>query len=277
MKALDYNTGQKPVWCPGCGNFAIWNSIKKALADADIEPHKLVLVSGIGCSGKMINHVRAYGFHALHGRTLPVATGIKLAKPEMKVMVNGGDGDGYGMGVGHFVHAMRRNVDITYIVHDNRVYGLTTGQASPTNEIGVSSKSTPFGVVDEPLNPLALAVETGATYVARSFSGESEQLAELILGGLNHKGFALIDVFQPCVTFGGKFQYEYYQDKVYKMEDHDPSDREAALKRTREHEKLPLGLFYKTTERPAYNEMHPELDKAKVAKRDVGDLLKELT
>lgn len=276
MKALDYNTGQKPVWCPGCGNFAIWNSIKKALAEAGVEPHKLALISGIGCSGKMINHIRAYGFHGLHGRTMPVATGIRLANPAMKVVVNGGDGDGYGMGVGHFVHAMRRNVDLTYIVHNNKVYGLTTGQASPTNDIGSPSKSTPFGVVDEPLNPIAVAIEAGATYIARGFSGDSEQLAELILGALNHNGFALIDVFQPCVTFGGKYQYEYYQERVFRIENHDVSDADAALKLSKMKDKLPIGLFYKAEGRPAYNEMHPEIEKAQVRKRDVSKLLEEL-
>ena len=275
MKAVDYNTGEKPVWCPGCGNFAIWNAIKKALADAGVEPHKFSLISGIGCSGKMINHIRAYGFHGLHGRTMPVATGIRLANPALKVVVNGGDGDGYGMGLGHFVHAMRLNVDITYIVHDNRVYGLTTGQASPTNDMGSVSKSTPFGVVDEPINPIALALEAGATYIARGFSGESEQLAELILGGMNHNGFAIIDVLQPCVTFGGKYQYDYYQERVVKIENHNVEDAEAAYKLSQEKEKLPIGLFYEKKGKPSYNELHPEIEKAHVKKRDVSKLLEE--
>jgi 2-oxoglutarate ferredoxin oxidoreductase subunit beta len=276
MKPIEFNTGQKPVWCPGCGNFAIWNSIKKALSEAGVEAHKLALISGIGCSGKMINHIKAYGFHGLHGRTLPVATGIRLANPELKVLVNGGDGDGYGMGVGHFVHAMRRNVDITYVVHENKVYGLTTGQAAPTNEVGTATKSTPFGVVDEPMNPLALAIESGATYVARAFAGDSELLAELILGGLNHNGFALIDVLQPCVTFGGKFQYDYYQERVYKIENHDPENRDAALKLAHSSDdRIPTGLFYLNKGRTAYNELHPEISKVKVERRDVSKLLAE--
>lgn len=275
MRPIDFNTGQKPLWCPGCGNFGIWNSIKKALSEAGIEAHKLALVSGIGCSGKMVNHVKAYGFHGLHGRTLPVATGIRLANSQLKVLVNGGDGDGYGMGAGHLVHAMRRNIDITYIVHDNRVYGLTTGQASPTNEVGTPTKSTPFGVIDGPLNPMTMAIEGGATYVARGFAGDSEQLAELIIGGLNHNGFALIDVLQPCVTFGGKFQYDYYQERVFKIENHNPEDREAALKLAQTFDKIPLGLLYAVHKGSAYNEMHPELEKAQVRKRDVTKLLEE--
>ncbi|WP_022850484.1 thiamine pyrophosphate-dependent enzyme [Limisalsivibrio acetivorans] len=273
MKPLDYNTGVVPSWCPGCGNFAIWNSIKKALSESDRQPYQTALVSGIGCSGKMSNHVKAYTLHGLHGRTLPVATGIKLANPEMTVLVNGGDGDGYGMGVGHFVHAMRRNVDLTYIVHNNRVYGLTTGQASPTNKEGVVTKSTPFGVVDGEMNPLALALVSGATFVARSFSADSDQMAELIQQAMDHKGFAYIDVLQPCVTFGGKFQYDYYHEKVYHIDEkHDTSDMGAAMKLVSESEKLPLGLFYKE-EKDDYNSRHPEIAKAKVEKRDVRDLL----
>jgi 2-oxoglutarate ferredoxin oxidoreductase subunit beta len=272
MKPTDFNTGQRPVWCPGCGNFAIWNSIKKALAESEISPHKTSLVSGIGCSGKMINHVRAYGVHALHGRTLPVATGIKMANPEMTVIVNGGDGDGYGMGAGHFIHAIRRNIDLTYIVHDNRVYGLTTGQASPTAERGTPSKSTPFGVVDAQMNPLKIALSAGATFVARSYSGASEHLAEMIHLAIAHKGFAYIDVFQPCVTFGGDFKYEYYDDKVYKLEGNDTSCYATAEQLASETEKLPLGILYQT-ERPSYVDEHPEISTSEgVVKKDVRKL-----
>jgi len=269
MKPIAFNTGNMPVWCPGCGNFAIWNSIKKALANLELSPHKVALVSGIGCSGKMVNHVRSYAFHALHGRTLPVATGIKLANPELNVIVNGGDGDGYGMGVGHLVHAIRRNINITYIVHHNKVYGLTTGQAAPTAFEGTISKSTPFGVVDAQINPLIMAMSLGATYVARGYSGESEQLAELIAGGINHKGFAIIDVLQPCVTFGGEYKYEYYDERVEKM-DEMPSP-EDAIKFAVDNEKMRLGLYSKY-DRPSYDERHPEIS-TDIRMKDVSALL----
>lgn len=270
MKPLDYNSGKVPQWCPGCGNFAIWNSIKKAMAELDLKPHKTALVSGIGCSGKMSNHIKAYVFHSLHGRTLPVATGIRLANPELTVLVNGGDGDGYGMGVGHLIHAIRRNINVTYIVHHNKVYGLTTGQAAPTSPEGTKTKSTPFGVVDAQINPLIMAMANGATYVARGYSGESDQLAELIKGGINHNGFALIDVLQPCVTFGGEYQYDYYNDKVKKLEKIPKA--EEAVKLAADTETYHLGVFsqYK---RDSYDELHPEIS-TEIKMRDVSKLLK---
>jgi 2-oxoglutarate ferredoxin oxidoreductase subunit beta len=269
MKPVAYNTGKVPVWCPGCGNFAIWNSIKKALAMEELEPHKIALVSGIGCSGKMVNHIRSYAFHALHGRTLPVATGIKLANPELNVIVNGGDGDGYGMGMGHLIHSIRRNINITYIVHHNKVYGLTTGQAAPTSHIGTLTKSTPFGVVDAQLNPLVLAMAAGATYVARGYSGESDQLAELIAGGIRHKGFALIDVLQPCVTFGSEYKYEFYDARTVKM-DKMPSPEEA-VRLAADPEKYYLGLFSRY-DRDSYDELHPEISRD-IKMKDVSKLI----
>jgi len=269
MKPLDYNTGKIPVWCPGCGNFAIWKAAKQALASLDIEPNKLALVSGIGCSGKMVNHVKSYAFHALHGRTLPVATGIKLANPELTVLVNGGDGDGYGMGVGHLIHAIRRNIDVTYIVHHNKVYGLTTGQAAPTSPMGTTSKSTPFGVVDVQLNPLILAMAAGATYVARGYSGESDQLAELIAGGIQHKGFAIIDVLQPCITFGGEYKYDYYDTRIEKLTNIPTPEKAITL--ATEQDKYYLGVYSKF-ERAAYNELHPEISRD-IKTKDVSKLL----
>ncbi len=269
MKPLDYNTGKIPNWCPGCGNFAIWNSIKKALANLEIEPNKLALVSGIGCSGKMVNYVRSYALHALHGRTLPIATGIKLANQGMTVLVNGGDGDGYGMGLGHLIHAIRRNINVTYIVHHNKVYGLTTGQAAPTAFEGTISKSTPFGVVDAQINPLVLAMAAGATFVARGYSGESEHLTDLIMQGIGHKGFALIDVFQPCVTFGGDYKYEYYDQRVTKMTEIPSPDE--AIRLATDQEKLSLGI-YSRYKRPPYEDRHPEISK-KVEMKDVSKLI----
>jgi 2-oxoglutarate ferredoxin oxidoreductase subunit beta len=269
MKPVEYNTGKVPNWCPGCGNFAIWNSIKKALSNLEIEPHKLALVSGIGCSGKMVNYVRSYALQTLHGRTMPVATGIKLANPDMTVLVNGGDGDGYGMGVGHLIHAIRRNINVTYIVHHNKVYGLTTGQAAPTSPEGTITKSTPFGVVDATINPLILAMATGATFVARGYTGESEHLTDLIMQGINHQGFALIDVLQPCVTFGGQYKYEYYDERVVKMDKMPSHDEAVAL--AADQEKLSIGV-YSQYERPPYEARHPEISRT-VEMKDVSKLI----
>lgn len=259
MKAMDYNSGKTPVWCPGCGNFAIWNAIKGALAELGINGKDVVNISGIGCSGKMLNYLRTYGFHALHGRTLPVATGVKLSNHKLTVIVNGGDGDGYGMGVGHFIHAIRRNLDLTYLVHNNHVYGLTTGQASPTTDKGLKSKSTPYGVIDEPLNPLAVALNAGATFVARGYSGEVEHLKSLIIEGINYKGFAYIDILQPCVTFGKTYSYEYYDERIYKLdESYDFTSFDNAMEKIWEREKIALGIIYKK-ERDEYTSLHPQL------------------
>src|ERR1700722_10619980 len=183
-----------PDWCPGCGDFGVLKAVKTGAAKAGVLPKDLVVVSGIGCSSNLPGYVHSYGVHSLHGRAVAVATGIKLANTDLKVVITGGDGDGYGIGVGHFIHAMRRNLDMTYIVMDNQIYGLTTGQASPTTTRGHKTKSTPNGNSEIPLNPLAIAISAGATYVARGFSGEPKQLVELMAGAIAHKGFALVDV-----------------------------------------------------------------------------------
>lgn len=208
-----------PDWCPGCGDFGVLKSVQTAAGKLGIEPHNLMIVSGIGCSSNLPGFIHAYGTHSLHGRSVPVATGIHLANTDLKVVITGGDGDGYGIGVGHLIHAMRRNLDVTYVVMDNQIYGLTTGQASPTTTKGHKTKSTPAGNAEMPLNPLALAITSGATYVARGFSGEAKQLAELIQGGIAHKGFALIDVFSPCVTYNKVNTYPWFKERVYKLED----------------------------------------------------------
>jgi len=200
LSPKDYKSEQ-PTWCPGCGHFAILNALQKAAAELEIPPHEIALVTGIGCSGKLSSFFNAYGFHGIHGRTLPLATGIKLANPELTVIASGGDGDGYSIGLSHILHTARRNVDITYIVMDNRVYGLTKGQTSPTSLIGFNTKTSPSGSVETPIQPLALAVSAGATYVAQGFSGDLKQVIELIINGILHKGFAIIDIFSPCVTF----------------------------------------------------------------------------
>ncbi|KAA0259493.1 2-oxoacid:ferredoxin oxidoreductase subunit beta [Deferribacter autotrophicus] len=279
MKPMELNTNKKPVWCPGCGNYAIWNALKGAIAELGLNPWEVVTVSGIGCSGKMVNYIKCYGFHSLHGRVIPVATGVKLANKNLTVIANGGDGDGYGMGLGHFIHAMRRNVDITYIVHNNRTYGLTTGQASPTTLKGVVTKSTPEGVIDEPVNPIVYALSAGATFIARGYSGESELLKELIKEGINHKGFALIDVLQPCVSFAKEFSYDFYDNRVYKLDDnYDFTSKENAYKIAYEEDRFALGIIYKDISKPSYEEQHSVLkDKALVERevrvRDISNIL----
>src|SRR5574341_957201 len=209
----------EPDWCPGCGDFAVLKAVKMAAARAGVAPKDLVLVSGIGCSSNLPGFIHAYGVHSLHGRAVAVASGIKLANHDLNVVITGGDGDGYGIGIGHFIHAMRRNLDLTYIVMNNQIYGLTTGQASPTTMKEVRTKSTPLGNVETPINPVALAMVSGATYVARGFSGEPNHMAELIAGGIQHKGFALIDVFSPCVTYNKLNTDPWFKKRGYKLED----------------------------------------------------------
>jgi len=247
LTIADYANTMFPTWCPGCGNHGLLVAMKQALAELQLQPHKLFFVWGIGCSSNTSNWVNVYGAHSLHGRALPVAVAIKLVNPALTVIAEGGDGDGYGIGVGHFIHSMRRNLDITYIVHNNQIYGLTTGQASPTSDKGMKSKSTPCGVIERPINPLALAISSNATYIARGFSGDVAHLKQLIMGGIKHRGFALIDVLQPCVTFNNQNTYPWVQERVYKLEGtgHDPKDKAQAWQRAQEWgDKIPIGLFF---------------------------------
>lgn len=271
-EANDFRTDIKPVWCPGCGNFGILKALRGALADSGLEPHEAVIVSGIGCHGAIVQYVNSNGFHSIHGRTLPVATGIHLANHELKVVAHSGDGDGYGIGMGHFIHAMRRNMDVTNIVHNNKLYSLTTGQASPTTDKGSSTKSTPFGVIEIPVNPLALALSSGATYISRGFAGDPLHLRKLIAGGIAHKGFALVDVLQPCVTFNRVNTNAFYKEKVYKLEEdrgYDPTDRVAAYERAVEWgERIPTGLFYKES-RPTYEDEVLTINEMPLVKRPV--------
>lgn len=268
-----YKSEVKPTWCPGCGDFGVLNGFLKAVKELEIDPKTLVVVSGIGCSSNFPHFVKSYGFHGLHGRIIPVATGIRLANPELTVVGAGGDGDGYGIGLGHLVHAMRRNIDITYIVMNNAIYGLTVGQASPTSEKGMVTKSTPEGVIEWPVNPMATALSAGATYISRGFSGDPNHLAELIKGGIQHSGFSLVDVFSPCVTYNKDNTYAWFRERVYKLEDesHDPTDQTAAFTRANEWgERIPIGLFYRTEEKLTYEEEEPVLKKGPLVKQPLG-------
>src|SRR2546428_3971148 len=201
LTLADFKGKVDPDWCPGCGDFGVLSSLQKALVELQIQPFNVVTISGIGCSSNLPGFIHTYGMHTLHGRALAVATGVKLANHNLRVVVTGGDGDGFGIGGNHFIHTMRRNVDLLYLAMDNQIYGLTTGQASPTSAIGMKTKSTPFGSVEGPINPITLALAVGCTFVARGFSGEQKQLAGPIKQGLQHQGFAFIDVFSPCVTY----------------------------------------------------------------------------
>ena len=262
-----------PDWCPGCGDFGVLKAVKMAAGKAGVAAKDLVIVSGIGCSSNLPGFIHAYGVHSLHGRAIAVASGIKLANTDLKVVITGGDGDGYGIGIGHFIHAMRRNLDLTYVVMDNQIYGLTTGQASPTTMKEMRTKSTPRGNVEFPINPIALALVSGATYVARGFSGEPNHMADLIAGGILHKGFALVDVFSPCVTYNKLNTYPWFKKRVYKLEDergYDPSDVRGALEKSFEWgDRIPLGLFYRD-EQPTYEDSEPAYRNGPLARQPLG-------
>lgn len=253
--------GYFPTWCPGCGNFGIWAAIKQALAKLKLGPEDFAAVFGIGCSGNMNDFLWTTSFHALHGRSIPTAVGIKLANHKLPVIAIAGDGDTYGEGGNHLLHASRGNHDITMIVHDNRVYGLTTGQVAPTAIQGFKAKSTPSGTIEVPVNPLALALSQGATYIAQGFSGDINHLADLIAAGIQHKGFSLVNVFQPCVTFNHVTTYAWYRERVYKLDqkNHNPKDFKQAMDKSFElTEKIPIGIIYQA-ERQVYTDGLPQL------------------
>ena len=263
MVTLDDFYSDDPIaWCPGCGNFSILNALKQAFVELGKQPHDILIVSGIGQAPKTPHYLRCNTFNGLHGRTLPVATGIKLASHELTVLAQGGDGDGYAEGGNHFLHAMRRNIDITYLVHNNKVYGLTKGQTSPTSGVDFVTRTTPEGAKNSPLNPLALAVASDCSFVAQGFAGEIEHLSTLIVQGIRHKGFALIDILQPCVTFNRVNTHKWYQDRVYKIEDdaqYDPKDKMMAFEKSQEWgEKIPIGIIY-MAERLALNDQIPSI------------------
>ncbi|MFI5419237.1 MAG: thiamine pyrophosphate-dependent enzyme [Candidatus Lutacidiplasmatales archaeon] len=262
----------KPTWCPGCGDFSVVAAIEMAVKRLKIPSHQVVIVSGIGCSSNLPHFLSSYGFHGIHGRSLPVAEGIRWANHELTVIGTGGDGDGFGIGAGHFVHAMRRNVDLTYVTMDNQIYGLTTGQASPTSMMGHKTKSTPFGVIENPMDPIALAIASGATYVARGFSGDVKQMADLIANGISHRGFAFVDALSPCVTYNKINTFDWFRQRVYKLESagHDPSNITQAFTRALEWgDKIPTGLFYKT-DKPTYEELEEVLNAGPLAHQSAG-------
>ncbi len=283
-----YKSQVKPTWCPGCGDYAVLNALQHALTELQLEPWNVLIVSGIGCSSNLPHFLSTYGFHAIHGRAVAVAEGAKLANPDLHVIITGGDGDGYGIGVGHFIHAMRRNLDVTYIVMNNEIYGLTTGQASPTSEMGMKTKSTPIaGVIENPIDPIALALSCGATYVARAFSGDVKQMSDLVARGIEHHGFSLIDAMSPCVTYNKINTYDFFRQRVYDLnkEGHDPSDLKAAFMKALEwpvmqRDRIPLGLFYRNDKMRTYEDLELAYKQGNPTKQALGvqdgdELLKE--
>lgn len=263
-----------PTWCPGCGNYNMQKALAEVLAESGMRFEDYAMVWGIGCHGNGADFYRSQGFHGLHGRALPVATGIALTNPDLKVIVEMGDGDGYGIGGNHFIHSVRRNIDMVAIFHNNQIYGLTTGQASPTSEQFMKTPSTPGGVVEEPVNPVGVAVAQGATFVARGFAGDVEHLKSLYRQALAHEGFALVDVYQPCVTWNKVNTFKWFRDRVYKLEDlegYDPTDRTAAfdLSMSTFHEltcapdecTIPIGVFYREEGSFTYQDGLPQLDR----------------
>lgn len=273
-----YESVVDPDWCPGCGDFGVLRALQLAAGRLGIQPKDLMVVSGIGCSSNLPGFIHAYGVHSLHGRAVAIATGIKLANHGLNVVITGGDGDGYGIGIGHFIHAMRRNLNLTYIVMNNQIYGLTTGQASPTTMKKVRTKSTPLGNVEMPINPVALALVSGATYVSRGFSGDNKHLADTIAGAIAHRGFSLVDVFSPCVTYNKINTYDYFRKRVYKLEaeaGYEATNAELALQKSLEWgDRIPIGVFYRD-EQPTYEDLEPALQNGPLVHQQLG-LGKEL-
>ncbi len=253
----DYN-GQVPTWCPGCGNFPILKTFKEVMVELGFEPHEFTVVSGIGQAAKLPHYTQCNTFNGLHGRTLPVATGIRLANHTMPVIVTTGDGDCYGEGGNHLMAAIRRNINVKLFVHDNQIYGLTKGQPSPTTGEGMVTKNMPFGVISEQFNPMALAVALDCSFAARGFAADTEHLKDLMKQAINHKGFALIDILQPCVTYNKINTYEWYRQRVYHIEStYDPEDRQEAFSRALEWgERIPIGVIYRN-HRQTYEERVP--------------------
>ena len=269
----DLQTPKANTWCPGCGNFGILMAFKRAILELGLERNQVLLVSGIGCHGKMVDYVNINGFHGIHGRVLPIATGIKLVNPDLTVIGFSGDADCYDEGFEHFTHAMRRNVNITLIVHDNMVLGLTTGQATATSMKGFKTKSTPFGSITTPLNPIAHALVSNCTFVARGFAGDMVHLQKLMVEAMKHRGFAFIDVFQPCVTFNYLNTYDWFKQRVYKLEEagHDLTHRGKALEKSFEWgDKIPTGIFYKE-DRPTFLDEMSHVKENPLLKQKIED------
>lgn len=278
VTAKDYRANaQSPTWCPGCGDFAVVAAMQRALVNLGLKPHQVVAVTGIGCSGKFNYYLGANGFNSLHGRSLPVAQAIKIANRDLVVIAAGGDGDGYGIGVGHFIHACRRNIDITYVVMDNHIYGLTTGQTSPTSRKGFQTKTTPYGAAEYPIRPLPLALASGCGFIAQGFSGDARHLQSLFEAAIQHKGFALVNVLSPCVTFNKEQTYDWWRENLVNLderEDYDPTDRVKAYQVVNELNSLVTGIIYRE-ERNDYQMELPNYDPEPLVRQDLSRPIKD--
>jgi len=281
VRFVDFKSDKQPTWCPGCGDFGTMNGMMKALAETGNDPDNTFIVAGIGCSGKIGTYMHSYALHGVHGRALPVGIGVKMANPELEVMVAGGDGDGYSIGAGHFVHAVRRNVDMSYVVMDNRIYGLTKGQASPTSREDFETSTSPDGTNMPPVNPLALALAAGATFIAQSFSSDSKRHAEIVQEAVEHDGFGFVNVYSPCVTFNDVDTYDYFRDSLVdlKEEGHDRNDLEAAKKAILSGDKEYQGVIYQNEESVPFEEQEgieaPMTDVPDGAPEGAMDLVRE--
>ncbi len=267
-------SGYNPTWCPGCGDWGIGVAIKQALIQLDLSPSTVAAVFGIGCSGNMNDFLNAYAIHALHGRAIPNAIGIKIANHQLPVLAIVGDGDCYGEGGNHLIHACRGNNDITVIVHDNGVYGLTTGQVAPTAQKGFKSKSTPSGIIETPINPLSLTLISGATFVAQSFAGDVPHTVSMIKAGIEHKGFSIINILQPCVTFNKINTYQYYLQRVYKLDaNYKKNDFKIAVQKSLEinEERFPLGVIYQVEKSTFTDQLSQLKDQTLVNKKRFAD------
>ncbi len=254
----DFRNDVRPNWCPGCGDFSVQAALQRALANLGRDPHEVVLISGIGCSGRISGYLNTYGFHAVHGRSLSTAQGVKLANRDLTVIAAGGDGDGFGIGLNHFMHAVRRNMNITYIVMDNQIYGLTKGQHSPTSASGFKVKTTPHGNIEQPLVPTKLALAAGISFLAQGFSGDVNQLVSLIEAAIQHRGFSLVNVFSPCVTYNKVNTYDWYKDRVVKVDsfsDYDSTNLSAAMKAVEDTHGLATGIIYVDKNRPPFEDL----------------------
>jgi len=256
----DFQNGTKSNWCPGCGHYAVLNAIQNALAKSGAEPHETAVVGGIGCSSRIYSYLYTYGFHSLHGRALPIAQGIKLANRNLKVLAAGGDGDGFAIGTAHTIHSMRRNVDMTYVVMDNHVYGLTKGQASPRSDLGFQTVTSPDGTIENPISAIGLALSSGATFIAQTTARDIQEATELIRLGMEHEGFAIINIFSPCVTYNPKNTYDWFAQHIKKLsevEGYDPSNKAHAYKALEEYDGMMTGVIYQDKEQKDYQKKIP--------------------
>ena len=268
----DFRNNVKPNWCPGCGDFSVQAAIQKATANIGLEPEDVAIITGIGCSGRLSGYINSYGVHSIHGRALPLAQGVKMANKDLTVIASGGDGDGYAIGMGHTIHALRRNMNMTYIVMDNQIYGLTKGQTSPSSAKGFVTKSTPKGNIEKNVAPLELALSSGATFVAQGFSSDIKGLTKLIEDAINHDGFSFVNVFSPCVTYNKINTYDWFKEHLTSIDDiegYDITDKQLAMKTVLDHESLVKGIVYQDTTTPSYESQISELEHEALAKRDI--------